>query len=242
MILADEPTGNLDSRTGAEVLDLMTHLNEAGKTIVLVTHDEKVAARAHRVVHMKDGRIDREVARGEAGAAPGEGPGMIPYQFVITVRLGVEEPDAAQAALLADHAGHHLRRLLGHRHAGHRRGRLLRGPGGDQEARQQQHPHSQPQAARASPPAGRREPRARHAAQVRPHLRRRGAPPEHHSRRSRACCPCASSARMSAFSATEIACQVIGTLPFYNEVTGAAGGPRSVPGVLWTSCTRRTSA
>jgi len=61
MILADEPTGNLDSRTGQEVLELIDRLNESGKTIVLVTHDERVAARAHRVVHMKDGMIDREI-------------------------------------------------------------------------------------------------------------------------------------------------------------------------------------
>jgi putative ABC transport system ATP-binding protein len=61
IILADEPTGNLDSRTGAEVLDLIDRLNESGKTIVLVTHDDKVGARAHRIVHMQDGVIDREV-------------------------------------------------------------------------------------------------------------------------------------------------------------------------------------
>lgn len=61
MILADEPTGNLDSKTGTEVLDLMDKLNEAGKTIVLVTHGAEVAERAHRVLHMKDGVIDREV-------------------------------------------------------------------------------------------------------------------------------------------------------------------------------------
>ncbi len=65
MILADEPTGNLDSKTGAEVLDLITRLNEAGKTIVLVTHDDKVAARAHRIVRMKDGLIDQDVVRQE---------------------------------------------------------------------------------------------------------------------------------------------------------------------------------
>jgi putative ABC transport system ATP-binding protein len=61
MILADEPTGNLDSKTGKEVLDIIDDLNHGGKTIVLVTHDDKVAARAHRVLHMKDGLIDREV-------------------------------------------------------------------------------------------------------------------------------------------------------------------------------------
>jgi putative ABC transport system ATP-binding protein len=70
MILADEPTGNLDSRTGHEVLELIDHLNENGKTIVLVTHDERVAARAHRVIHMRDGLIDREVVnRPEPAAA-----------------------------------------------------------------------------------------------------------------------------------------------------------------------------
>ncbi len=61
LILADEPTGNLDSRTGNEVLDLIANLNTRGKTIVLVTHDDKVAARAHRVLHMQDGLIEREV-------------------------------------------------------------------------------------------------------------------------------------------------------------------------------------
>lgn len=63
MILADEPTGNLDSKTGTEVLDLITQLNEAGKTIILVTHDDKVAARAHRIVKMKDGIIDEDIRR-----------------------------------------------------------------------------------------------------------------------------------------------------------------------------------
>jgi putative ABC transport system ATP-binding protein len=61
LILADEPTGNLDSKTGVDVLDMITRLNEAGKTIVLVTHDDHVAERAHRVLHMKDGVIDLEI-------------------------------------------------------------------------------------------------------------------------------------------------------------------------------------
>jgi putative ABC transport system ATP-binding protein len=61
MILADEPTGNLDSRTGVEVLDLIDRLNAAGKTIVLVTHDDQIAERAGRVIHMKDGLIHRDL-------------------------------------------------------------------------------------------------------------------------------------------------------------------------------------
>ncbi len=61
MILADEPTGNLDSKTGQEILDMMDRLNQGGKTIVLVTHDPNTAMRARRVVHMKDGLVDRIV-------------------------------------------------------------------------------------------------------------------------------------------------------------------------------------
>ena len=61
LVLADEPTGNLDSQTGQEVLDLIDRLNTQGKTIVLVTHDDRVAGRAHRILHMRDGRIEREV-------------------------------------------------------------------------------------------------------------------------------------------------------------------------------------
>ena len=58
MILADEPTGNLDSKTGVEVLELIDKLNAQGKTIVMVTHDEGIAHRADRVIRMKDGRVD----------------------------------------------------------------------------------------------------------------------------------------------------------------------------------------
>ena len=61
MILADEPTGNLDSQTEHEVLEIIEKLNADGKTIVMVTHEDAVAARAQRVVHMLDGVIDREV-------------------------------------------------------------------------------------------------------------------------------------------------------------------------------------
>jgi putative ABC transport system ATP-binding protein len=60
LILADEPTGNLDSRTGADILDLLTTLHENGRSIILVTHDAQVAARARRVLHMQDGEIVSE--------------------------------------------------------------------------------------------------------------------------------------------------------------------------------------
>lgn len=57
MILADEPTGNLDSRARTEILDLLKDLNHAGHTVVLITHDPTIAASAPRVVRMEDGRI-----------------------------------------------------------------------------------------------------------------------------------------------------------------------------------------
>jgi putative ABC transport system ATP-binding protein len=57
LILADEPTGNLDSHAGAEVISLLRELHGAGRTIVLITHDPDVAASADRQVHLLDGRI-----------------------------------------------------------------------------------------------------------------------------------------------------------------------------------------
>ncbi len=57
LILADEPTGNLDSHAGAEVLALFRELNATGRTIVLITHEADVAAAAGRQIHLLDGRI-----------------------------------------------------------------------------------------------------------------------------------------------------------------------------------------
>ncbi len=67
IVLADEPTGNLDSRTGEHVLDLLLELREQGRTIVLVTHDDAVARRAQRIVEVKDGKLaPRHELDGEA--------------------------------------------------------------------------------------------------------------------------------------------------------------------------------
>lgn len=60
LLLADEPTGNLDSRTGEQVLTLLDDLVSEGRTLVLVTHDQGVAERAHRVVELSDGKVVRD--------------------------------------------------------------------------------------------------------------------------------------------------------------------------------------
>jgi putative ABC transport system ATP-binding protein len=60
ILLADEPTGNLDSATGVEIMKLFQDLHSAGQTIVLVTHEHDIAAHAHRQIHLLDGKIERD--------------------------------------------------------------------------------------------------------------------------------------------------------------------------------------
>jgi len=62
VILADEPTGNLDSATGREILNLLDFLNDQGKTLIVVTHDSKVAERARRIVRLADGMVVDDTA------------------------------------------------------------------------------------------------------------------------------------------------------------------------------------
>lgn len=64
VILADEPTGNLDSKSGAEILALLNQLHESGKTVILVTHDQGIAEYARRVITISDGLITSDVANG----------------------------------------------------------------------------------------------------------------------------------------------------------------------------------
>jgi putative ABC transport system ATP-binding protein len=61
IILADEPTGNLDSKTGNEIMGLFNKLHEAGNTIILVTHEADIAAHARRVIHIRDGKISDDI-------------------------------------------------------------------------------------------------------------------------------------------------------------------------------------
>ena len=63
ILLADEPTGNLDSKTGVEIMGVFDRLHQGGNTIVLVTHEAEIAAYAHRAIHIRDGQVEKDVSR-----------------------------------------------------------------------------------------------------------------------------------------------------------------------------------
>ena len=65
ILLADEPTGNLDSKTGTEIMGVFERLHSGGNTIVLVTHEPDIAAYAHRVISIRDGQVEKDVRREE---------------------------------------------------------------------------------------------------------------------------------------------------------------------------------
>jgi putative ABC transport system ATP-binding protein len=85
VILADEPTGNLDSRTSDEIMQLLTELNRAGKTIIMVTHENDIAAWARRVIRMRDGHVESDVRNDRAPAAKLAAPAMPATESVIAV-------------------------------------------------------------------------------------------------------------------------------------------------------------
>jgi ABC-type lipoprotein export system ATPase subunit len=68
LIVGDEPTGNLDSKTGATVMKILAQLNKEGRTVVVVTHDPAVAGIAHRVMRIKDGQFINDQSGQEARA------------------------------------------------------------------------------------------------------------------------------------------------------------------------------
>jgi len=69
IILADEPTGNLDTTTGQEIMDIFASLHDSGNTILLVTHEEEMARHAQRVIRLRDGRVESDTPVGAAAAA-----------------------------------------------------------------------------------------------------------------------------------------------------------------------------
>jgi len=69
LLLADEPTGNLDTHSGEQILDMLEELNQKGITLAVVTHDPEVARRAHRVLEMRDGEIVRRISAAEVSDA-----------------------------------------------------------------------------------------------------------------------------------------------------------------------------
>jgi putative ABC transport system ATP-binding protein len=69
LILADEPTGNLDSKSGIEIMELLTELHQKGSTIVMVTHEEEIAAYTQRIIRFLDGRIDMDKLNGKGNIA-----------------------------------------------------------------------------------------------------------------------------------------------------------------------------
>lgn len=72
IIMADEPTGNLDSKAGNEIMDLFCNLNNQGRTIILVTHEPEIATFARRILHVRDGEIVRDEKKEGAGTCSGK--------------------------------------------------------------------------------------------------------------------------------------------------------------------------
>ena len=151
IILADEPTGALDSNSGKEVMALFDELAAAGHTVILITHDRDVAARAQRVIEIRDGEIvcDSQAEPTGVGGDAAEIARQMQADRGRVASLGADLQEAARAAwrvmwvnrfpYSADAAGHHHWRGFRDRHAGHRRRRAVPHHGADVAVRCQHH-------------------------------------------------------------------------------------------------------
>jgi macrolide transport system ATP-binding/permease protein len=108
IIFADEPTGNLDSVSGEEIISLLESLNRRGKTVIMVTHEERLAGRAGRIIRMRDGEVVSDRRREGMPAAPGAvWPEPPPAEACAVSRSG--------RAVLKDHLRESLRAVFSHR-------------------------------------------------------------------------------------------------------------------------------
>ena len=73
VVIADEPTGNLDSHSGAEIMGILHEMHDRGRTIVMVTHDPAIAAHTQRTIHLIDGKVAEVVHNGKHTTTTGEG-------------------------------------------------------------------------------------------------------------------------------------------------------------------------
>src|SRR5690606_23612634 len=87
VILADEPTGALDSRSGEELLKLLSELHRDGHTIIVVTHDPQVAGRADRIIEIRDGAIVADRRKTPAAATPGLSPPETPRKGLLAAAV-----------------------------------------------------------------------------------------------------------------------------------------------------------
>ena len=71
IVLADEPTGNLDSKTGMEIMGLLDEVHQSGNTVILVTHEEEIAEHAERIVRLRDGKIESDLKTSRASGNGG---------------------------------------------------------------------------------------------------------------------------------------------------------------------------
>ena len=67
VILADEPTGNLDSRSTQEIMEVLKELHRSGRTVILITHDDEIAAQVNRVIRIKDGKVEADYINEQTG-------------------------------------------------------------------------------------------------------------------------------------------------------------------------------